>query len=143
VARTVLLDDGTTAEEPGLLPPPGRTVMPGDWGDALGTDFRGQVRYTRRFQCPTGLDHGARVVLRIDQADAWGCVSLNGHLLGTLRAIEGPGRFDVTDRLQDRNELVVDVELPRQTAGSAPLSRPASRAGQPGGLVGGVCLEIS
>lgn len=142
LARTVLLEDGTPAEEPGDLPPPGRTKMPSDWGDSLGPDFRGRVRYSRSFHRPTGLDHGQRVELLVDQVDAWGQVTLNGHYLGEVRTMAGPGRFDVTDKLLDRNELIVEVELPRATAASARLARPTGRAGKPGGLVGEVRLEI-
>ena len=142
LARTVLLRDGLTAQEPGDLPPPGRTSMPSDWGDSLGSDFRGQVRYTRTFHRPTGLDKGQRVAVTLQQVDAWGRVWLNGHLLGEIPPAACETRFEVTDQLLERNELTVEVELPRVTPDSPPLARPAQRAGKPGGLVGEVRLEI-
>ena len=142
LSRTVLLDDGSTEIESGDLPPPGRARMPCDWGESLGPDFRGQVRYTRHFHRPTGLDQGQTVALAVEQVDAWAHVTLNGHFLGELRAETGLGRFDVTEMLLERNELIVAVELPRLTAGSALVSRPAGREGMPGGLVGEVRLEI-
>ena len=142
LARTVLLSDGSTEIEPGDLPPSGRVRLPCDWGDSLGQDFRGQVRFTRHFHRPTGLDQGQAVLLAVEQVDAWARIILNDHFLGELRAVASPGRFDVTNHLRERNELTVDVELPRVSAESTPLSRAVGREGKPGGLVGEVRLEI-
>jgi hypothetical protein len=142
LARTVLRADGASEVEAGELPPAGRVRMPCDWGESLGSEFRGLVRYTRRFHRPTGLGPGQVVWLAIEQVDTWAKAMLNGHLLGELRAETTPARFDVTRLLRDRNQLSVEVELPRQGADSAVLDRPTDRDGKPGGLVGEVRLEI-
>ncbi len=141
LARTVLSGNGKTVVEPGELPPAGRTHLPSDWGESLGRDFRGRVRYTRHFNRPTGLDGSQRVMLVVEQVDALGHISLNGELLGEVLG-QGGARFEVTSRLARHNMLAIEVELPRVTGQSAGLARPAGREDQPGGLVGEVRLEI-
>ncbi len=141
LARTVLLPDGSTQAESGELPPGGKVQPPADWGATLGADFRGRVRYRRRFGRPSGLAHNDRVDLVIDRVDAWARVTLNDAPLGEITAAQSCARYDVTARLEPRNELSVEVELPRQTPQSAPLPR-GDRVGLPGGLVGEVRLEI-
>src|SRR5438067_2101446 len=42
-------------------PPAGTFRAPGNWRELLGDDFRGLVRLTRVFHCPTGLDASSRV----------------------------------------------------------------------------------
>ena len=87
LARTRLTADGTIQPlDNGLLPPPGRIHLPADWGQTLGADFRGRVRYIRRFGCPRGLDASEVVQLVIGQLDAWGTVQLNGKPLVTIPA---------------------------------------------------------
>jgi hypothetical protein len=139
LARTVLLPNGDTAKEPGNLPPGGRIELPADWSALLGVDFRGRVRFTRRFGLPTGIEPEQRIDLVIEQVDAFGHASLNGQPLGDLTS--EPARFQVTRLLKPRNALEVIVELPRLTPESVPLSRPG-REHLPGGLIGEVRLEI-
>ena len=139
LARTVLLANGKSADEPGNLPACGRIELPADWGGLLGDDFRGRVCFTRRFGLPTGLEPEQRIDLVIDGVDAFGNVSLNGEPLGNVA--NEPARFDITRHLKPRNELEVLIELPRLIAESAPLPRPG-REHLPGGLIGEVRLEI-
>ncbi len=141
LARTVLLPDGSTREEAGLLPSSGRHEMPADWGDSLGADFFGRVLYCRRFGKPTGLAGDDRVILVIDGVDAFGRVSLNGVKLGDMHFSDGSGRFDITESLKSRNDLAILVELPRVPPNTPPLPRPG-REGLPGGIIGEVRLEI-
>jgi hypothetical protein len=141
LARTVLAADGTSRDEPGELPPPARTDVPADWGPLLGSGFRGRARYLRRFNRPTNLAAGDRVLLVVEGVDAWAAAALNGAELGTISLGELPVRFDITPHLRPRNELSIDVELPRLTAESPPLAR-ADRGDLPGGLIGEVRLEI-
>lgn len=138
-ARTVRLASGESAAEVGELPTGGRAEMPADWGALLGAGFRGRVRYTRGFGLPTGIEPEQRLDLVVDAVDAFGQVSLNGQLLGSVGS--EIARFEVTALLKPRNELVIEVELPRLTPESAPLPRPG-REGFPGGLIGEVRLEI-
>ena len=139
LARTVLLANGQTANEQGSLPAGGRIELPADWGALLGNDFRGRIRFNRRFGLPTGIEPEQRIDLVIECVDAFGHASLNGESLGPLGS--NAARFDVTRQLKPRNELEVIVELPRLSAESAPLPRPG-REHLPGGLIGEVRLEI-
>ncbi len=61
-----------------VLPPPGRMVMPGDWSQPLGRDFRGCVRFVRAFGRPTRLEPGEQVWLVCDGVDLAGSAVLNG-----------------------------------------------------------------
>jgi beta-galactosidase/beta-glucuronidase len=108
------------------VPPSGRLTIPADWSETLGADFRGRVRYTRRFHRPTGLIEGQRVWLAVERVEATGAVSLNGQMLGPAAAKGGPFRFDVTDLLARYNVLTIDAES----------------FDRPGGVTGFVRLEI-
>ena len=121
------------------LPKGGRLEMPSDWSKLLGADFRGRVRHLRRFGRPTGLDAGERVWLVCDGATDAATIFLNGAQLGAvISGSNQPARFEVTDRLLRRNELVIDVEFPAAEA-TNPSDAAAFRCG---GLTGGVRLEI-
>ena len=61
--------------------------------------------------------------------------------LGPARPGREPTRFDVTGVLAERNELVIEVELPPLSYADEQRLRP-ERAGLPGGLIGEVRLEI-
>jgi beta-galactosidase/beta-glucuronidase len=113
--------------------------MPCDWSNSLGAEFRGRVAYTRPFQRPTGLSLGQRVELVLEGIDAFGSVSLNGSPLIEIPSGGEQARVDVAPLLVDRNELVVEVELP--PADEEP-TRPPGREQSPGGLYGEVRLEI-
>ncbi len=117
----------------------GKATLPCDWSDALGPDFRGKVRYRRRFNRPSGLDPHERVWLVIEGVDAFGSAALNGRALGDIRGYALPASFDVTDLLGPGNELSLDVELPLVM----PLGvlRPGVE-GRSGGPIGEVRLEI-
>jgi len=141
LARTRSLPDGSTVTELDELPPGGRIQIPADWTDSLGSDFRGRVRYTRRFGRPTGLETVALVQLVLAQIDAFGTVELNGKPLVQIPCGKLDTRVDITHQLQPRNELRVEVELPRTEPDSPPLPRPG-REDRPGGLIGEVRLEI-
>lgn len=140
LARTVLLPDGTTEPEPGELPPPGRIIIPSDWGETLGADFRGRVKFLRRFNRPTGLDPLHRVFIVIEQIDAFGCVSLNEASLGEIPAVASQTQFEITKLIQPHNILCIEVELPR-TSPESDLSHRRDQ-NQPGGIIGEVRLEI-
>jgi beta-galactosidase/beta-glucuronidase len=113
----------------------------GDWGPILGDDFRGQVRYLRRFNRPTGLTPSTRVDLVIERVDATARVLLNGQTIGELTFETGVGRWDVTTQLKYRNEFLIDVVCPEISPDGTALSR-GERSDSPGGLLGEVRLEI-
>src|SRR5258708_4468639 len=89
------------------LPAPRRMTMPCHWADGGLPGFRGRVRFRRRFGYPGRIDSFERVWLTFDDIDGTAAISLNGEALGTLVI---PGEFDVTARLQPRNELIVDLD---------------------------------
>ncbi|HEV7223095.1 MAG TPA: hypothetical protein VGN42_10375 [Pirellulales bacterium] len=123
------------------MPCSGKAKLPCDWSEALGREFRGQVRYRRRFNRPSGLDPHERVWLILEGVDAFGAATLNGRALGEVRGYALPASFDVTDSLAQANELLLDVELPRGSPdGPAPL-RPG-REDLAGGPIGEARLEI-
>lgn len=141
LARSVRREEGTVGETAIDLPPPGRIQMPADWGGTLGAEFRGRVRYRRRFGRPTGLTPHERVWLVLEGVDAMGDVFFGGMRLGQVHAASGAARFDITALVQERNELVVEVELPLMDAAQEAAVRPG-RQNLPGGLFGEVRLEI-
>jgi hypothetical protein len=141
LARTRRMADGTSHVMSELVPPAGKTTSPSDWGSLLGPDFRGRVRYTRQFNRPSGMEQVERIDLVIGAVDAFGCVVLNGQLLGEIPPGSGEFRTEITSHLQLFNRLEVEVELPECVPSSLPLPRGA-RDSLPGGLVGEVYLEI-
>jgi hypothetical protein len=76
---------------------------PGDLGGVAG-----RLRFRRRFGYPGRIDAHERVWLVFEGLPASAEVRVNGVDLGTA---EGRSEFDVTDLLQARNELAVDVSL--------------------------------
>jgi hypothetical protein len=132
--------------------------LPANWSAAVGPDFQGLVRFTRRFAQPTGITAATRVWLAIENVDWQARIALNAHDLGQIQLARSqpsvplslsptlplslcPARFNITSLLQPRNELTVHVLLPAPDADAPPLDRPG-REGQPGGLIGLVSLEI-
>jgi len=66
------------------------------------------TRLTRQFGCSQGLKAAERVWLSI-QNTAWpASVTLNDKPLGKIGG-SSPSRFDVTDLLQFRNRLVIEI----------------------------------
>jgi hypothetical protein len=140
VARFVLQPDGTYQSNRDDLPPSARVTMPADWSATLGPDFLGRVQYSRKFNKPTGLYLGERVFLVVEPQRSEASVTWKGDPLGFVCPGGPAGRFDITERLEDYNEVVIMVDHPvlqqmRSTVGD-PTQLP------PGGLVGEVRLEI-
>lgn len=109
-----------------------------DWTKLLGPSFRGRVRFTRPFNCPTNIGPDERVRLACDGADARATVTLNGQLVLELDGSLARS-CDITDALKTHNVLVAEVEL--RPDGEEP-HRPADRHGLGGGILGDVRLEI-
>lgn len=80
----------------------------------------GRTRHARKFGKPRLQHADERIWLVCDTVPTNGEVFLNGESLGVVEA--GPFAFDITSRLQPRNEAVIIV------ASDAPL--------------GGVALEV-
>jgi len=140
VARFVLQADGTYLPDENNLPAAARVTMPADWSATCGPDFFGRVRYRRVFHRPTGLDAGERVFLVIEPARSSARVALQGMHLGFVEPGSLAGRFEITDRLEDDNQLEVFVDHPSLDDMKRTVGDPALLP--PGGLVGEVRLEI-
>jgi hypothetical protein len=138
--RFVLQPDGSYKPENERLPAPGRMTMPADWSALLGAEFLGRVRYRRTFQKPTGLESGERVWLVVEPARSEACIVWKGDLVGFVRAGEEPGRFDITERLEDHNAIEIFVDHPALEAMRSTVGDPDKLL--PGGLIGEVRLEI-
>jgi hypothetical protein len=131
----------------------GTLHLPCDWGDVLGRDFQGIVRFTRRFHRPTGLGAGAHVWLVIEDVDWLATVTLNDQQCGEIVCSTSterskgpeiqlcPARFDVTAALLPQNTLAIVVTSPQLDVDGAALPR-TGREGLSGGLIGLVRLEI-
>jgi hypothetical protein len=98
------------------LPPAGRMSVPCRWADGGLAGFAGRVRFRRRFGYPGRIDAHERVWLTFAGASTTAEVSLNGAPLGRHEGV-GPFEFEVADLLRPRNELLVEVEGPAETAG--------------------------
>jgi beta-galactosidase/beta-glucuronidase len=126
LARIVTGADGRVEMRTDNLPPSRRMTMPCRWSEGGLQHFAGRVRYRRRFGYPGRIDSDERVWLTFAGADSLAEVSLNNRFLGRHEGADEPFEFEVTNLLQDRNELIVEVESPTET----------------GGLWGEVALEI-
>jgi hypothetical protein len=82
-----------------------RIRLAGFWSSAPLPD--GRVRHARRFGRPRTLDPGETAWLVGTGPAGSGMIWLNGALLGDVTADE-PFAFDVTTRLQPRNEVWID-----------------------------------
>ena len=47
---------GAECDKAFAAPASGKAKLPCDWSETLGREFRGKVRYRRRFNRPSGLD---------------------------------------------------------------------------------------
>jgi hypothetical protein len=112
-----------------------RVKIPSDWGDWLGTGFRGRVSYQRTFGRPTHLEPEQKVWLVVEETDFRAAVSLNEVSIGMLQLGSAPLRVEIQHLLQLSNRLNISVELPLDTERG--LRNPLA-----GGLIGGVRIEI-
>jgi hypothetical protein len=108
--------------------PPARTVnSPGLWKDFGLPDFRGVVRYRRHFGLPRKLDEHETVWITCAGVADSCIVWLNGERLANFANPRQPFEVEVTGKLQDRNELWLDIHYDHSNGG---------------GLCGDVALEI-
>jgi len=110
------LVDGTV-EAPDDLPPSQRMIMPCRWKEGGLTAFAGRVRFRRPFGRPARIDPHERVWLTFAGAETTADVWLNGQFLGQQTASGQPFEFEVTNLLNERNELVVEVFSPTEEGG--------------------------
>ena len=141
VARFQRAVDGRQSTLTNDLPPAGRLELPADWGATLGSDFRGRVRYRRRFGRPPQLDSHEQIWLVVEGVDASGSASLNDRPLGPIVGYAVSSEWDVTHLLEPRNQLELLVDLPDFDPQCARELRPG-RESLSGGPVREVRLEI-
>lgn len=101
--------------------PPVEIAVPGDWSAALGENFRGPARYTRRFGLPTNLSPQERVFLVIERVHGQATIELNGQLLGTQTGVDELRKYEVTSLLQLRNSLQIVIAVPADQTGPGAL----------------------
>lgn len=92
------------AERARELPAARRVTMPCRWADGGLAEFRGRVRFVRRFGYPGRIDEFERVWLTLDGVEGSFTLWLNDVALGDAWAT------DVTRLLKARNELRVEIE---------------------------------
>ena len=109
---------------------PARISMPALWSDAVGTGYQGKVRFVRPFGQPTGLESGDRVLLVVSGASQPVTISLNGRELSSHSRNAREIAADVTETLESRNLLVLDVDFARSTGHRAELEKTNSRRTQ-------------
>ena len=133
--------DGSKIADNGALPASGKTHAPFDWAQVVGLDFRGRVRYTRHFGRPTGLVTTDLVQLVVARIDTLGAIFLNGEMLHQIPPGQIDTRVDITQQLQRRNVLNIEVEATEMEFDclEPPLRDPQR---QTCGLTGEVRLEI-
>lgn len=128
VARAEAGPDGavhwTTADLPAA-----RTIrLPASWQELFG-EFRGRVRFRRKFHPPSNIAESTRLFIVLEQVAGTGTARLNTQPLGTIEAGRSSLRFEATGLLSLNNELEIELAF----------TDPAVSAG---GLAGPVVLEI-
>ena len=106
-------------------------TMPADWKATLGPDFRGRVLYQRRFGRPSNLGANQRIELILHKINGFAMIALNGRQLREIELGDPVCRCELTDLLLPRNDLRIEVNLPR-----------GSEDRGAGGIVGEVQLAI-
>ena len=116
--------------EVGEFPGEGKVAMPASWQSIFG-DVSGTVRFLRRFGRPTNLESDERVFIVFDGVGGSADIAVNDRKLGKFADPDRGIGFEVTNLLQESNQLVVELEFDVERAG-----------GKPGGLWAPVAIEI-
>ncbi|MHB8973493.1 MAG: hypothetical protein ACYC3X_29065 [Pirellulaceae bacterium] len=82
----------------------------------VSSDANGRLELRRRFNCPTGLQSGDRVVLVVEGLVGELAVLLNGHLLSmsTMPGTTGTRSAEIQSHLQAHNEVRLELTVDRQ-----------------------------
>ena len=122
--------DGTRVWSHRELPAAGTVRLPAAWQILFG-DFRGRVRFSRRFHPPSNVTPDDRLSIVLDGIRGSGSIYLNGEFLGKIEIANTTAKFDVTGKLQINSTLQIELEFTETS--------PAASAG---GLFASVALEI-
>jgi len=104
-------------------------TVPFEWRDVFGEEA-GTIRCTRKFNCPTGLEPENRVLISLPED----CGEVSEFDVNQVSVSCEPHEnldFDITDSLQEFNELVVTIEF-----------NPTADAQKTGGLPSPVLIKI-
>lgn len=135
--RTVLCDEREDTSNDAKM-----TVrMPVSWGNDLGEDFRGKVRYRRMFNRPTGIDELTDIRLRFERLVGNAVILLNQKQLGAIQWPDVTGQFAINGLLEPRNQLDVEIEAVACSVEKLAGETNEATCWEPG-LVGEVRLEI-
>ena len=108
----------------------GTVTMPRDWQSIFG-DRSGTAEFRRKFHRPSNLESHETVILNFTEIRGLVAVWLNRHQLDEIVRTGPAVEFDVTSRLNEFNELRVEVAFD-----------PRSEPNVSGGLYGPVALDI-
>ena len=131
VIRAIRSPEPTAAAESKLTA--GRTAtvrLPASWGELFG-EFRGRIRFNRRFHPPTNVGESDRLSVVITDVGCSGTVLLNGDLLGTIDPTANVNRYSIPTYLPVNASLSIELEL------TGPCTTP-----QEIGLINPVIIEI-
>jgi hypothetical protein len=130
MARVERDESGTRVWSGSELPAAGTIRLPASWQDVFG-NYRGRVRFRRRFHPPTNIEAVDRLFVVLDRIGGKGIVWLNGSFLGKTSAHGSSTSLEMTGKLRANNELEIDLEYADFSDDSGP-----------GGLFAPVALEI-
>ena len=108
----------------------GTVTMPRDWQSIFG-DRSGTAEFRRKFHRPSNLESHETVILNFTEIRGLVAVWLNRHQLDEIVRTGPAVEVDVTSRLNEFNELRVEVAFD-----------PRSEPNVSGGLYGPVALDI-
>jgi hypothetical protein len=115
----------------------------GPWNVAKIDGSDNLFSFTRRFGCPTNLEPSEKVFLVCDLSEWLEKISLNGSVIGEKVNADEVFRLDITDQLQSRNELVIEVIRTDEHRPMITTLTQKTHWDTAGSLVGVVRLEIS
>lgn len=140
LAVTTVSDAGQIKSISGSLPACTTITLPCRWHDAGWQDFWGLARFRRRFHWVRPLEPRESLWLGCLGCDGLATWTLNGTVLGTTDCPFTPWLVEVTELIQQRNELVVEINAPADPHGRR---LPLGRRSPGGGLWGTVFLEVT
>lgn len=141
LAVTTVNDLGEIQAISGPLPAPTTMTLPCRWHEAGWRDFWGLARFRRRFHWVRPLEPQERLWLGCFGCDGLATWTLNGTVLGSTDGPFTPWLVEVTALIQQRNELIVEINAPADPHSRRRL--PQGRRSPGGGLWGSVFVEVA
>ena len=126
----------------GDCPPPGKLKIPTSWAGTPLEGLHGSVRFRRTFRKPGTLDPDEHLRLVFGGVDYFAHVRLNGVSLGDHGGYFEPFGFDITPLVRPHNQLIVDVDRPREIDEGRTRLFQGNGDGAGGGIHDDVTLEV-